>query len=189
MGCDIHPFIEYKNSDSWSFFASVHIDRDYGLFHCLAAVRGYDAEVKPISEPKGMPKDISSAVIDEYCYFISESNDDSHISKEKAEEYIKSGSSERFDEYHITRPDWHSASWLTLSEVKEAYKRYLNYYKAYIEKPIDVKTSDEFHKFIEETKNIHKPIERNKDIEAVIACMESLSLNCDDVRLVFWFDN
>lgn len=186
MGCDIHAYIEHNGyNQQYRTFAKVSIDRDYALFHCLSGVRGYNTEVEPISLPKGIPENIGYMTKDEYCLHIGEGS----LSQEDADKYIKSGSSKRFDEHHISHPDWHSASWLNLLEVKEAYKRYLNYYRENIEQPEKIKTPDEFHKFIEDTRNITKPISRNKDIEAVIACLENLSLHYEDVRLVFWFDN
>lgn len=166
MGCDIHSFVEYKynNVSQYRTFAKVEIDRDYGLFYCLAGVRNYRAEIEPVSEPKGVPKDASSQTIDEYCYYISETKAEDYISPQEAEKQIKKGYAVSFNDHYISRSDWHSASWLGLSEVKEAYKRYLNYYQQYIEKPENIKTGKEFQKFIEDTKNITKPIKRNADI-------------------------
>lgn len=81
MGCDIHAFIEYKptDSDEWldgdiylknKDFGSYpneqeykKIDfqfekRNYGLFAVLADIRN-DGSIEPISEPRGLPTDIS----------------------------------------------------------------------------------------------------------------------------------
>jgi len=57
MGCDIHLHIELKVSGKWEHYAAPSVDRWYKLFGLLAGVR--DNAIKPISPPKGLPKDIS----------------------------------------------------------------------------------------------------------------------------------
>jgi hypothetical protein len=83
MGCDIHMYAELKRnvnekevwvnvddfrinpywdgSDSESQFEhkDLHGDRNYGLFSLLAGVRDYSEKTKPVSDPKGLPEDIS----------------------------------------------------------------------------------------------------------------------------------
>lgn len=87
MGCDIHLFTERKrsinneqkwvNADNWKLnpyyeknnedgeseynINSAYRRRDYALFSILADVRN-DSGNKPISEPKGLPEDISEVV-------------------------------------------------------------------------------------------------------------------------------
>lgn len=87
MGCDIHLFTERKrsinneqkwvNADNWKLnpyyeennedgeskynLNSAYRHRNYALFSILADVRN-DSENKPISEPKGLPGDISEVV-------------------------------------------------------------------------------------------------------------------------------
>jgi len=62
MGCDIHGWVEVKKDylDWWIGIIKIDwiADRNYTMFACLANVRNYD-NVKPISEPKGIPKDVS----------------------------------------------------------------------------------------------------------------------------------
>ena len=61
MGCDIHTHVEIKKKNKW-----IHIDevpeefeiRNYSTFSILAGVRS-SFNVKPISEPKGIPEDVS----------------------------------------------------------------------------------------------------------------------------------
>ena len=94
MGCDIHLFIEKRDKGSKKWVrvnktlpvdtekdicycdnldddeelcscckdSSIHIPRCYALFTILAGVRDYD--YKPISEPRGLPKDISEELKD-----------------------------------------------------------------------------------------------------------------------------
>ncbi len=92
MGCDIHTYIEklitiYKsnhskwvNVDNWRFnpyfnendpegeekltICSIYRDRNYGLFSILANVRNY-SDQPYISQPKGLPVDISKVTRDE----------------------------------------------------------------------------------------------------------------------------
>lgn len=84
MGCDIHSFAERKRNGKWEkvgehfslgewekeYYKKEKNDspfdwRSYSMFAFLADVRNYD-HCEPISEPKGLPKDISDEVKDEY---------------------------------------------------------------------------------------------------------------------------
>jgi len=80
MGCDIHFYAEKKDGDKWvsadkwtvdpydedpkyvnvTREDSFYYDRNYLLFGILAGVR--DRSVKPISEPRGLPQDVSPEV-------------------------------------------------------------------------------------------------------------------------------
>ncbi len=73
MGCDIHATIEKKENNLWWGAANnIHIDRSYALFTVLADVRNYNEERAekniPISQPRGIPEDVSYEFgkIDEY---------------------------------------------------------------------------------------------------------------------------
>lgn len=59
MGCDIHSHIEVKLSGVWHYFSPVGMWRSYATFAKMAGVRNWDEGPKPISEPKGLPKDVS----------------------------------------------------------------------------------------------------------------------------------
>lgn len=80
MGCDIHSYAEVRKDGQWQKVGEVfpldefgrdwhkktHTDkpfdwRNYGLFGFLAGVRNYSA-ITPLSEPKGLPDDLSSEV-------------------------------------------------------------------------------------------------------------------------------
>lgn len=58
MGCDIHAHSELKINGKWHHMSELDIDRNYMLFTKMAGVRNYDAEI-PISEARGIPKDVS----------------------------------------------------------------------------------------------------------------------------------
>ena len=56
MGCDIHVHIEVKLDGRWEHYANPSVLRHYTLFTLLANVRS-TSEIKPISEPRGLPED------------------------------------------------------------------------------------------------------------------------------------
>ena len=63
MGCNIHGFIEimeYPESERNKWWAAHEIPytRNYAFYAALAGVRN-NIEITPISEPKGMPPDVS----------------------------------------------------------------------------------------------------------------------------------
>ena len=61
MGCDIRVHIEVKlEADGpWLHYSTPHVKRDYRLFARMANVRN-EFEIKPISDPRGLPIDIST---------------------------------------------------------------------------------------------------------------------------------
>ena len=66
MGCDIHAYLEKKNSDgTYSYVKDVFESREYNLFAFLAGVRNY-IRIKPINDARGLPTDLSEYVKDEY---------------------------------------------------------------------------------------------------------------------------
>jgi len=63
MGCDIHSYAERKDESGKyvDLDFSPFDNRSYGTFGFLADVRNYSA-VPPISQPRGLPDDVSSEV-------------------------------------------------------------------------------------------------------------------------------
>ena len=59
MGTDISLFTEVKINGQWHCYSKPEVGRDYYLFNRMAGVRGSGFSEPPISEPKGMPEDIS----------------------------------------------------------------------------------------------------------------------------------
>ena len=59
MGCDIHLHIEFKVNGKWRHYSKPQIERNYSLFSKMANVRSCDDEIVPISNPRGLPVDIS----------------------------------------------------------------------------------------------------------------------------------
>ena len=187
MGCDIHIFTElydtntkrWENIDDWRVYGEgedapemrpieVWEGRYYALFGKLTGhVRCYDPH--PISDTKGLPKDISNQT-------------------KKWWDYGKG--------------DWHSASWLTLTELQN----YLA--NAPSSKKIDDKCKDCF--YMKQYMEDYDEYEEERNIEENIKEMvngildrarknfpyitndkfeEYIENNSDKIRIVFWFDN
>jgi len=58
MGCDIHLHTEVKIDGKWHHYSCPNIMRRYGLFAMLADVRN-GGDVTPISQPRGLPIDVT----------------------------------------------------------------------------------------------------------------------------------
>ena len=82
MGCDIHLFVEVKTENGWELYSSPNIQRNYSLFAKLANVRNY-GNIVPISEPKGLPEDVSFLVRKEREDFDTDGHSDSWIGIEE----------------------------------------------------------------------------------------------------------
>lgn len=66
MGTDIHIVAQKKTEKGWDDIKFCPFDwRSYGMFGFLAGVRNYSA-VPSISQPRGLPDDFSSQVMDDY---------------------------------------------------------------------------------------------------------------------------
>jgi hypothetical protein len=140
MGTDIHLFIETVASgdtqaEAWSD-GEIKLDRDYDLFRALAGVRGGRP---PLFAPRGLPRDVSSAVFKRYFFFIVDAADRTSavwigfetVDPAAAEGYIRSGEAHRPDPSYVkfnmtsplgyvSNPDWHTPSWLGQDELREA---------------------------------------------------------------------
>jgi hypothetical protein len=67
MGCDIFLHIEVKIDSVWHHYGKLDTQRNYDLFAKMAGERWIgDFEVIPISEPKGLPDDVSKVTLAEY---------------------------------------------------------------------------------------------------------------------------
>ena len=83
MGCDIHMHIEVKINDKWEHWSAPNMPRCYPLFNKLAGVRAYDDSIKPISEPRGLPDDLSTPTKVAYEWERCDAHDTSWINKEE----------------------------------------------------------------------------------------------------------
>lgn len=72
MGCDIHVRVEVRTNGKWQP-TEYNMDtepfgwRSYSVFAWLAGVRNY-SHITPISEPRGLPGDMSDEVRDWFGY-------------------------------------------------------------------------------------------------------------------------
>lgn len=65
MGCDIHVYVEVKINDKWYLFNQPKIDRYFELFTKMCGIKS-TGEIEPISQPRGLPDDISDVVKFDY---------------------------------------------------------------------------------------------------------------------------
>ncbi|WP_165246973.1 hypothetical protein [Paludisphaera soli] len=135
MGCDIHCCIEYASSlrpdeSRWvytPFACELNLGRDYDLFALMAGVRGEEGLV-PVCEPKGLPKDISTAFLFHSGCRIDDElaahEVEGYCSREDAEQWVQEGYADYIGDHAVTNPDWHSVSWLGATELEEVQRRY-----------------------------------------------------------------
>jgi len=169
----------------------------------MAGVRGEPTNA--LFQPRGMPNlnEVSWNVRWDYCLNVKadgEEEDDSDgdnrsCTRESAESWVKSGSSEWADEAKtcVTDPDAHTPSWLTLEELEQVQKAYIKASSKYayseifeLEKKV---LDDPKWKSMYEASIKHLRIEPHRNLEAVIGAMRGLRTFGAEPRLVFWFDN
>lgn len=150
LGSDMHLSIEYRSDGRWWSFASkVHLERNYFIFERLAGVRGKIANA--IAPPRGFPPDASTDTQDENFLWIDYGNgelssEDPSCTPQRAAEWVASGKSKYFETINkiamavdltgkkepelvdvqkhkrVSRPDWHTHSWLSTDEFESAIK-------------------------------------------------------------------
>lgn len=163
MGCDIHPYVEYrkKGTDYWqSFGRELDGDRHYGIFGRLAGVRA--ADEGPVIPVRGIPDNLGFWASDSWWLYVTEGSGDADgvCTREQAESYHKYGSRYRGDgKEFIEHPDWHTPSWCTPDEWESA------------------------------TCCLPGDWSGNETYKAILAAARSLETDGYEVRLVFWFDN
>lgn len=205
MGCDIHLYTEKRLKDGGWYCAdhfkinpfykrdpnrenaythiSIYDDRDYSVFATLANVRNYDGII-PISEPRGLPNDVSEIVERESDDWGRDVHSHSwltakelFIHKNKVPFTKQSGlispkNQEKLDKYGIlptescqgtTAEGWERREWIcpysVLERLIEAVKQ---------------RMCEEFYIW-----DFLNPEEKE----------EKLWEYADDFRIVFWFDN
>ena len=188
MGCDIHLRIEQKRkteTDDWRLCELTREnswgDRVYGMFALLADVRNYwELEHLPV---RGFPKDAANGTYLDYCYIVIpdeeyenkrdyyEDSKFHYVKESLADKWIADGSSEEIefescfkDNRKITGPDWHSASWCTVEEMRKCVNE--TFYK-------DGKWTGDYIEWL-----------------SLLGAMEGIEKSGEyDCRAVFWFDN
>lgn len=82
MGCDIHCHVERKNANGkWEKVPNLRpfAHRRYGVFGFLAGVRNYSG-LTPIAKKRGIPKDVSLEVAEDYKSRSSDAHSASWLS-------------------------------------------------------------------------------------------------------------
>lgn len=129
MTCNIYAVAEYRESDYWYGFSTLHISKNYNLFALMADVHNYN-ETICVARAKGYPKNGMSFIFKHlYFKFVVEDSyeDNSVISKSKAQYWKKEYMIDVLDEgtaYEmISSPDWHDCSWLETVELIEVQQQ------------------------------------------------------------------
>lgn len=203
MGCDIHMFVEYKetfkNESKWvngDYFKrnprfekdsawnnnefeliELHGDRNYSLFSTLAGVRDYSDKIIPVSEPKYLPEDISDFV------------------NEHAKQW---------------EGDAHTHSWLTLKEIRDYHNKGHKLHYSGLISPEQIKQLDKEgitpDSWCQGTNQIgYERREWSVENNVLLPLIEKLEKrtkeifqyewqeynpdNEENIRIVFWFDN
>lgn len=171
MGCDIHMYIEYRDKKSdnsfISFGGNISPGRNYLMFGYLA--KGTRSDLDKGFEPKGLPSRDElgyNSKDDAYLYITKDGKDEDETTLENALKWEKYGNKiiyQNDKSVWVEHPDWHTHSWLSLEEYKQALENYKNHPSAigYKEPKYD----------------------------AVLAAMQSLNDSGHEVRIVFWFVN
>jgi len=76
MGCDIHPYMEFKINGEWVFIGPVDGERNYALFGMLSGVRGDDEGFFP--QYNGTIKRYPDDATREMKHLIDDYGDDGH---------------------------------------------------------------------------------------------------------------
>ena len=141
-----------------------YFGRDYDAFGYLAGVRG-DAEA--FDEPRDVPEDMSVGVCKKYWLRIVETETEEAygtVIRERAESWVNRENGERYCTLHgieyVTHPDWHTASYYTLSELVH---------------------------YLKERQDAAPRIGELRD--AIKKVMKEEGLTKHTIRVVFWFDN
>lgn len=96
MGCDIHAFVEYQpgewrgTSTYWWFGSEFRLDRCYMLFSHMVGVRNRGPEpVVPVTEPRGLPPDMSLQTSTFYDKQKGDAHDESWMTLPEFEEAVR----------------------------------------------------------------------------------------------------
>lgn len=195
MGCDIHLFTErnrtinnikiWTNSDNWilnPYFGTdlsekkynintIYKRRNYSLFSILANVRN-ESENKPISMPKGMPKDVSDAIKKESEIWNGDGHSHSYFTMKELYDYQEKNKTIKYsglvDKEGLEQikkgnmPEW-SCGMSTRTDLTWMEWEH---------------ESDVLKNFIEKLENhFYESFYYDKDVDQ------------DNYRIVFWFDN
>lgn len=93
MGCDIHLHVEIKDGVKWKHLCSPDPGRSSSMFAMMANVYN-DGDIEPISEPRGLPDDVTDETkmeYDDWNYFAPSWLSDKEIAilRDRYAEYMK----------------------------------------------------------------------------------------------------
>jgi hypothetical protein len=186
MGCDIHLYWESKDyySNEWTLRKKLEGDRDYFLFSLMAGVRNYYGAMPNLFPPRGIPQDVSLETLAEYSVPYNQRYEQNESQHWELGPYRR-----------MTHPDWHSASWLTRSEVAEVVEAHR---KAWDEDADErearrhraIESVAELTGFTDEERaTLRKMFGEEEAYKPPRALIEFLRYSKPEDRLVFWFDN
>lgn len=210
-------YLEYEETlpDGEKYITSVSrfsLSRNYTIFALMAGVRAYEGSTV-LFGPRGLPEKVGwEADYDNTLYVVEgETNEEYCVSRERAERWVASGSSQwtTADKRWVTQPDWHSHSWLTLEEfeqVRDAYESIEYFTASWFQESPEVDLSR--HAFISKDIDLHDiTVTKTSDYRsmpyrvdvgpkrretfpvryrALLAALRELG---EGGRIVFWFDN
>lgn len=186
MGADIHMYVEYvlesdierykkelkekkeniRKPYIQSFADRLNPGRNYCMFGCLAD--GVRNDIEGSIEPKGLPPEDElgyMSMCDSRLFITEEGEGEGECTLENAKKWETYGRKIIYRNdvpTFIENPDWHSHTWLSLKEYKQALELY--------------KKNSLFDGV---------PIE----YQAILDLMKSFRRNGAIPKLVFWFDN
>ena len=177
MGCDIHAYLEYYETQdatnsavhAMNYASSISMGRNYSLFNLLAGVRGSG---KPVFLPRGIPQTPMLSFAVSYQY-----------------------NSEKSSDGYVASKYWHTPGYLYKSELIEIRRRYLMETIQYDStsytgsKRKDALDTIENSNEVELMKCVFPSIEC-VPLNATIASMIAIENSGDhQSRFVFWFDS
>lgn len=231
MGCDIHAYVDYeedlvrRDGNRWvSNLGEFHVGRDYLLFGILAGVRYHEAK---LFDPKGLPDQLSYVTNGEATLFVvdHETEESGCCTRENADRWNASHEEQKkrwgdkagiggyvdAEKTRVYHPDWHSHSWLTTEELKQAIEKYASFKEpqqktaervngewvipeGYMPDPafadfFEKKADSENYQFMPLISKEPIALKAPPAILAIYQAMKSLQESGYNPRFVFWFDN
>ena len=190
MGCDIHTHVEIKKKNKW-----IHTDevpeefegRNYSIFSVLAGVRS-SFNVKPISEPKGIPEDISKETKESIKEWDGDGHSHSYLTLRELDTFdltdykktrvkVVKAFYDAFIEFGGILPKEMSVEEIKPRDIRECFQEAF-------EPTVLIKWLDSKNEKAYMDLPILKGIEKLKEI----AKKNNID-NYEDIRIVFFFDN
>lgn len=190
MGCDIHTHVEMKKENKW-----IHIDevpeefekRNYSTFSILAGVRS-SFNVKPISEPKGIPEDASKETKANIEKWNGDGHSHSHLTLKELDTFdltdykktkvkVSKAFYNAFIELGGTLPKEMSVEETKPGDIAECFQEAIE--PTVLIKWLDTKNEETY---------IDSPIIKGIEKLKEIAKKNDIN-NYENIRIVFFFDN